>query len=382
MAEERPGTPDAVPNPKELDPSTPQAGSTPSGELRSAEQTPAPVDEGGEGAKEDIGTDLSEIGQERQSSPEKTVTSGAREAHAEEASRGVAGTDMDDETAGAVERRQTGSTERTRPGAAPPGTAPSAAPQPTPPSTTAGGAGTAPMERNPSGTGVPTKPLEKPAPEEDTTEEPTSASNTGQAPPRPAQSRAAPKTADKPATPTKPAEAEPEPAELQALREVAPDLTWERKHGYVEIKVPREKLLESARACKRLGYDYLSAVTGVDWRDRLEMLYHFYSYDYVATPGCIVLRVDLPPEPNPLCPSLTPIWAGAEFQEREVYDLMGVRFVGHPDLRRILTADDFPGHPLRKDWVFDYEYVLVHHLRYGAEGQQAPPGGQEGFRRV
>ena len=259
------------------------------------------------------------------------------------------------------------------------------------------------MERNPSGTGVPTKPLEEPAPEEDTTEEPTSASNTGQAPSRPAQSRAAPaadgagppspatsrqgaaaapKTADKPATPTKPAEAEPEPAELQALREVAPDLTWERKHGYVEIKVPREKLLESARACKRLGYDYLSAVTGVDWRDRLEMLYHFYSYDYVATPGCIVLRVDLPPEPNPLCPSLTPIWAGAEFQEREVYDLMGVRFVGHPDLRRILTADDFPGHTLRKDWVFDYEYVLVHHLRYGAEGQQAPPGGQERFRRV
>ncbi len=95
-----------------------------------------------------------------------------------------------------------------------------------------------------------------------------------------------------------------------------------------------------------------------------------------------MLRVDLAREANPLCPSLTTIWPGAEFQEREVYDLMGVKFTGHPDLRRILTDEDFPGHPLRKDWTFDYERVLVRHLRYGAEGQGAPPGGMEGFRSV
>ena len=112
------------------------------------------------------------------------------------------------------------------------------------------------------------------------------------------------------------------------------------------------------------------------------MLYHCYGWDYVTTPGCVVIRADLPPEPNPLCPSLTTVWVGAELQEREIYDLFGVKFVGHPDLRRILLDDNFPGHPLRKDWTFDYEYVLVKHLKYGAEGQDAPPGGEEGFRRV
>jgi NADH:ubiquinone oxidoreductase subunit C len=169
---------------------------------------------------------------------------------------------------------------------------------------------------------------------------------------------------------------------VKALRELVPDLTWERRHGYLEVKVPREQILPVARRVKALGYDYLSAVTAVDWRDRVEMLYHCYGWDFVAVPGCVVLRADLPPEPNPLCPSLTAVWPGAEFQEREVYDLFGVKFVGHPDLRRILLEDRFPGHPLRKDWTFDYEYVLVHHLKYGAEGQHAPPGGEEGFRRV
>ena len=183
-----------------------------------------------------------------------------------------------------------------------------------------------------------------------------------------------------PAAPPRPPE--PDPDEVKALRELVPDLTWERRHGYVEVKVPSAQLIPIARAVRGLGYDYLSAVTAVDWRDRVEMLYHCYGWDYVTTPGCVVIRSDLPPEPNPLCPSLTAVWAGAELQEREVYDLFGVKFVGHPDLRRILLEDRFPGHPLRKDWTFDYEYVLVKHLKYGAEGQDAPPGGEEGFRRV
>lgn len=196
----------------------------------------------------------------------------------------------------------------------------------------------------------------------------------------PAAKPAAKPAAAKPAAPPKPVE--PDTEDITALRALVPNLTWERRHGYVEVRVPSAQIISVAREVKRLGYNYLSAVTAVDWRDRVELLYHCYGWDYVETPGCIVLRTDLPPEPNPLIPSLTTVWPGAELQEREIYDLFGVKFLGHPDMRRILLDDNFPGYPLRKDWTFDYEYVLVRHLKYGAEGQDAPPGGGEGFRRV
>ena len=79
--------------------------------------------------------------------------------------------------------------------------------------------------------------------------------------------------------------------------------------------------------------------------------------------------MSLPRDEHPLIPSLTAVWPGADFQEREIYDLMGINFPGHPDQRRILLADDFPGHPLRKDYEIDYGYVVVHHLRRGARAR-------------
>ena len=161
------------------------------------------------------------------------------------------------------------------------------------------------------------------------------------------------------------------------LREALPELQWKRAQGYLELNIPKKRLLEVAHWLRDdLEYDYLSAITAVDWRDRIEMVYHLYSFNYYKHPSAVVLRVDLerPEYPEyPLCPSLTKLWPGALFQEREVYDLMGIKFVGHPDLRRILLADDFPGHPLRKDFEFDYEYVLVRHLSYGVEGQFETP---------
>lgn len=187
-----------------------------------------------------------------------------------------------------------------------------------------------------------------------------------------ALTRAAPTpAAAKPApAPAKPVEPEPDPPAIPALKEIDPSLTWERVHGYVEVKIGRDRLLPVARTARdALGYDYLSAITAVDWEDRFELLYHLYSYDYAQQPGCLVLRIDLEREAYPLVASLTPLWPGADFQEREVYDLMGIKFAGHPDLRRILLDDDFPGHPLRKDFEFDYQYVLVHHLSYGADQQ-------------
>ena len=81
---------------------------------------------------------------------------------------------------------------------------------------------------------------------------------------------------------------------------------------------------------------------------RIEVIYHLYSMAHKHGP--IALKVKLPRQ-HPAVASVTPIWRGAEFQEREVYDLFGVTFTGHPDLRRILMWDGFEGYPMRKDYV-------------------------------
>ena len=227
--------------------------------------------------------------------------------------------------------------------------------------TAAPAAGPAPAER-PRGGVTPGAPVRPAAPGPAATESPSE-------PAGPAAAAAAPVQA----------EPETEPSEILALRESLPDLDWKLAHGYVEIEIPGERLLEVAQQLRdSLDYDYLSSITAVDWLDRIELVYHLYSFNYRKRARGMVLRVNLerPDFPDyPLCASLTKLWPGADFQEREVFDLMGIKFIGHPDLRRILLADDFPGHPLRKDFVFDYEYVLVRHLSFGVEGQFAPSDG-------
>jgi NADH:ubiquinone oxidoreductase subunit C len=74
------------------------------------------------------------------------------------------------------------------------------------------------------------------------------------------------------------------------------------------------------------------------------------------------LRADLPPEDMPQVASITTVWPGDEFMEREAFEMMGLRFLGHPDLRRILLPDDFVGFPLRRDYETDFEYITVKQL--------------------
>lgn len=96
-----------------------------------------------------------------------------------------------------------------------------------------------------------------------------------------------------------------------------------------------------------LLYDYLSMVTSVDYPDRFELVYYLYSM--VRHAGPLVLKVQAD-KADPVVPSLVAVWAGADLQEREVYDMMGVRFSGHPNLTRLLMWDGFAGFPLRKDY--------------------------------
>ena len=140
--------------------------------------------------------------------------------------------------------------------------------------------------------------------------------------------------------------------------------------------------------------DYCSNVTGVDWLDaeisekvklkkvvdgvekeveevkktkrpgHLEAVYHLYSMELKHGPVIVRLRTENRTDKNHL-PSLTSVWRGAEFQEREIYDLYGIAFDGHPDLRRILMWDGFQDYPMRKDYVEpdDYEYEPTAHDR-------------------
>lgn len=127
-------------------------------------------------------------------------------------------------------------------------------------------------------------------------------------------------------------------------------VTPDTRPGFSGWIVQKESLLDVARALRDdLGYDLLTAVTGVDYlpEDRMEVVYHAFK----TTGGPVLnFKVQVPRQDPVEVPSLTSIWPGAEFQEREAWDLLGIKFVGHPDLRRILMWEGFEGHPLRKDW--------------------------------
>lgn len=101
--------------------------------------------------------------------------------------------------------------------------------------------------------------------------------------------------------------------------------------------------------------DYLSSVTGADYLSYLEVVYHFYSVE--KKEGPVVLRVRVPKAAAKV-PSLAPVYRSAELQEREAYDLFGIQFEGHPDLRRIFMWEGFEGYPLRKDYEQEDTEIL------------------------
>lgn len=96
-----------------------------------------------------------------------------------------------------------------------------------------------------------------------------------------------------------------------------------------------------------LKFDFFNFVTAVDYYSYFEVVYRLDSTEHNHS---IVVKARCYDRDNPTVPSLTGLWQGANFQEREVYDLMGINFEGHPNLKRMFLWEGFEGHPLRKDW--------------------------------
>lgn len=117
-----------------------------------------------------------------------------------------------------------------------------------------------------------------------------------------------------------------------------------------QLKVDPDGLLEVARWLREDGFDMLLDIGGVDYLPRVprfEVVYHLLD---LSSHRRVRLRVSPKNDATPEVPSIASIWPSAAAPEREVYDLFGVRFTGHPDLRRILMPDNWEGHPLRKDY--------------------------------
>ena len=142
---------------------------------------------------------------------------------------------------------------------------------------------------------------------------------------------------------------------IEYLKSKYPDaIKSDDREGYGGVIVDPAKLLEiSTTIHDELGFDYLSSATAVDYLgegDHMEMVYHAYR----TTGGSALVFKAQTDREAPEIPSLISVWKGADFQEREAWDLYGIKFPGHPNLQRILMWEGFHGHPMRKDWKEAY----------------------------
>ncbi len=133
------------------------------------------------------------------------------------------------------------------------------------------------------------------------------------------------------------------------IDEKFPDSVVESSEGSLVVKA--DSLLPVLTFLKdndTLKFDYLNYITAVDYFSYFEVVYQLTSLEHNHT---VVLKTRCYGRENPAVPSVIGLWQAADFQEREIYDLMGISFEGHPNLKRIFLWEGFPGHPLRKDYL-------------------------------
>ena len=142
-------------------------------------------------------------------------------------------------------------------------------------------------------------------------------------------------------------EALPENTAILAIKELATDARFDRAE--LTLTVARESVVIACKALQSAGYNFLEDVTAVDWypsEPRFQIVYHILSHRLKER---IRLIVRLASDAAAI-DSIVGVWPSANFYEREIFDLFGVHFGGHPNLRRIMMPEDWEGHPLRKDY--------------------------------
>ena len=134
---------------------------------------------------------------------------------------------------------------------------------------------------------------------------------------------------------------------VKALADLATDAKFDRKE--LTITVAKENIIAACEAVKAAGYNFFEDVTAVDWypqEPRFQLSYHIVSHTLKQRVR-LAVRLD---SSNLTIDSITPAWPAANFYEREVFDLFGINFAGHPRLTRIMMPTNWEGHPLRKDY--------------------------------
>jgi len=119
-----------------------------------------------------------------------------------------------------------------------------------------------------------------------------------------------------------------------------------QNHILVKSTVLRE-IANFLKDTPEFNFNYLTYITAVDYYDHFEVIYQLTSLEHNHS---LLIKTRCPRE-NSALPSVVGLWRGADFQEREIYDLMGIKFDGHPNLKRVVLWEGFPGHPLRKEYL-------------------------------
>ena len=136
-------------------------------------------------------------------------------------------------------------------------------------------------------------------------------------------------------------------AALQRTPDAIAAAKWDRDE--LTLTIVREQIVDVARAVREAGYNFLEDVTCVDLfpdEPRFRVVYHVLSHKLRHRVRLVVLADSV----DPVVDSVVPVWPSANFYEREIFDLFGVRFGGHPNMRRIMMPEEWEGHPLRKDY--------------------------------